>query len=81
MVDLLFLALQCGATLLREAGVGSSIDCMTLQDNLTHVAQLHFHSALGRWALRPVPCPNLTTPSFQTICDVSPYHFPPCTHY
>ena len=69
-VDLLFLVLQGGATVHSEYSVGRTIDYRTLRSNLAEVAQLHFHSAVGRWALRQVPCPNLTTPAFQTLCDV-----------
>ena len=70
VVDLLFLVIQGGATVHSEASVGRSIDYRTLRSNMTDIAELHFRSAVGRWALRQVPCPNLTISAFQTLCDV-----------
>ena len=79
VADLLFLVVQGGATIHSEASVGRNIDYQTLSDNMAAIAQLHFHSAVGRLAMRQVPCPNLTTPAFQTLCDVS-LHLTPSAH-
>ena len=75
-MDLLFLVVQGGATVHSDAYIGRSLDYRTLRTNLTDIAELHFHSAVGRWALRQVPCPNLGTPAYQTLCDVSAYGSP-----
>ena len=70
-VDILFLVVQGGAALQPDPGPGQTIDYHTLRSNLATVAELHFRSAVGRWAVRQVPCPNLTTAAYQTLCEVS----------
>jgi hypothetical protein len=71
-VDVLLLVIQGGVTVQRDSSLGRSIDFRTFSSNLANVAELHFHSAAGRWALRQVPCPDLTAHAYQILCQVNP---------
>ena len=50
--------------------VGKSLDFSTLQNNLKTITDLHFRSAIGRIAMRMVPCKNICNVAFRKICDV-----------
>jgi len=51
--------------------VGKSIDFQTFSQNIQNVIVLHFRSAIGRIALRMVPCPNLCSGPLNMLCEVS----------
>ena len=50
--------------------VGKTLDFSTLQTNMKTITELHFHSAIGRIAMRMVPCKNICNLALQTLCEV-----------
>ena len=70
-VDILFLVFHGGSALdARKDQIGKAIDFQTLSDNMRSIIELHFHSALGRVALRMVPCVNVCSDALQMLSEV-----------
>lgn len=71
IVDILFLVFHGGSALDgRKDQIGKAIDFQTLSENIHSVIGLHFHSALGRVALRMVPCVNVCCEALKLLCEV-----------
>lgn len=50
--------------------VGKTLDFSTLQTNIKIITELHFKSAIGRIAVRMVPCKNVCNIAFKVLCQV-----------
>lgn len=50
--------------------VGKTLDFSTLQTNMKRITEQHFRSAIGRIAMRMVPCKNVCNIAFQVLCQV-----------
>ena len=70
-VDILFLVFHGGSTLVSQLDkVNKTLDFQALQKHLRNVTELHYHSAIGRVALRLVPCPSICNSAHKTLCQV-----------
>lgn len=70
-VDFLFLVFHGGSTLVSQLDkVNKTLDFQTLKSHLSNVTELHYHSAVGRVALRLVPCPSICNSAHKTLCQV-----------
>ena len=71
-IDFLFLVFHGGSIMDPISDrVGKTLDFSSLQNNLKTITDLHFRSAIGRIAMRMVPCKNICNIAFRKICDVS----------
>ena len=69
--DVLFLVFHGGSALdARKDQIGKDIDFQTLSSNFQSITELHFPSAVGRVALRIVPCMNVCSQALELLTQV-----------
>jgi len=69
--DILFLVFHGGSALdARKDQIGKDIDFQTISSSFKSIIGLHFPSAIGRVALRMVPCVNVCSEAIQLLCQV-----------
>lgn len=69
--DILFLVFHGGSALdSRKDTISKDIDFQTLHDNFTNLLGLHFPSAVGRVALRIVPCVDVCCQALELLSQV-----------
>ena len=70
-IDFLFLILHGGSIMDPISDrVGKTLDFSTLQTNMKTVTELHYRSAIGRIAMRMVPCKNICNKAVKMLCEV-----------